>query len=250
MIKRLYLLTVLLGVVSFAFAQEEEIRRANEAYSKNDFQEAISLYESVLKTYGSSVGLYYNLGNAYYKDKQYAPAILNYERALKLEPNQADARFNLDMARARIVDKIEPLDTFFLTKWVDTLKYGFSSNGWAMVGGTSFLLLIVCLYLYFFNRRVILKKIGFLGGLGLVVICIVSNIFASEIKRELLAHDEAIVFAPTVTIKSSPSESGTDIFILHEGTKVAVKNKLSGWAEIELEDGNKGWIPADKIEII
>lgn len=248
--KKLYILFILLISSLSSFGQEEIIRQADDAYSKSEFKEAISLYESVVKEFGSSSDLYYNLGNAFYKDKQYAAAILNYERALKLAPNNGDARFNLSVARSHIIDKIEPIDSFFLKRWMDSLKYNLSSNGWAVLGAVSFLLFIASLYLYFFNRTVLLRKIGFFGGMVLVVVCLLSNVFASDIRNELLAHDEAIIFAPTVNIKSSPSESGTDIFILHEGSKVQIKSKLSGWAEIELEDGNKGWIPADKMETI
>ena len=87
-------------------------------------------------------------------------------------------------------------------------------------------------------------------GLLFIVLVIIANVFASNQKEELMNRKQAIVFAPTVTIKSSPDASGTDLFILHEGTKVSIKSKLGEWSEIEVEDGNVGWIPSKDIEVI
>ena len=247
--KLFYSIVLLLFAGSTLFAQTT-LEQANEAYTKNDFKTAINLYEQVLKDDGQSSDLYYNLGNAYYKDKQYAAAILNYERALRLSPNNKDARFNLEIAQTRIVDKIEPLDTFFLTGWIRTVENSLSSNGWAIMAIGSFLLFILCLFLYFFTRNIIIRKTGFFAGLFMILVCIVSNIFASGLKERLQNHDQAIVFAPTITIRSTPDESGTALFVLHEGTKVTILSRLGKWSEIQLEDGNRGWIPDDKIEII
>ena len=191
-----------------------------------------------------------NGANAYYKDKQYAKAILNYERALLLSPGNEDARFNLNMANSHITDKIEPVGSFFLTVWIHSLINTLSSNSWAILGIISFLLFIVGIYLYFFTRNVLLRKIGFFAGLLLLLVSIFSNSFASEQKDKITERNEAIVFAPTITIKSSPAESGTDLFVLHEGTKVKLLDKVGDWSEILLADGNRGWIPTNQIEII
>ena len=106
------------------------------------------------------------------------------------------------------------------------------------------------IYLYFFTRNVLLRKIGFFAGLLLLLVSIFSNSFASEQKDKITERNEAIVFAPTITIKSSPAESGTDLFVLHEGTKVKLLDKVGDWSEILLADGNRGWIPTNQIEII
>lgn len=175
------------------------------------------------------------MGNAYYKDNHYAEAILNYERALLLSPGDEDVRFNLDMAKSHITDKIEPVETFFLTMWFHSVRDSLSSNAWAVVGIVSFLLIIVCLFLYFFTRIVVLKKIGFFLGLILVLVTIIANNFAFSLKDKLTDREEAIIFAPTITVKSSPADSGTDLFILHEGTKVSVLSTVGEWSEIKIE---------------
>lgn len=234
------------------FAQETEsiLKEAEDAYMQQNYNKAIELYEKVLKQDGESAFIYYNLGNAYYKENKIASAILNYERALLLAPGDSDIRFNLQMARQKTVDKIEPLDDFFLKKWIDVIQNRGAADSWARLALVSFILFIGCLILFFFSRQIRWKKLGFYAGLFLLLVVVIGNIFAFNQKKNLLTRDSGIVFAPTVTVKSSPNDSGNDLFILHEGTKVKIKSTLGNWSEISLEDGNVGWMPSDKIEII
>lgn len=232
------------------FAQEAEIKEAETAYTQEDYNKAIELYEEVIKVYGASAEVYYNLGNAYYKADRIAPAILNYERALVLDPGDADIRFNLQMAQQKTVDKIEPLGEFFLVEWFKTVQNLAGADSWAMLGIVCFLLLIVSLLLFFFSRWVRMKKVGFYFGFIFLLLVILANIFAKNQKDDMVNHKNAIVFSPTVTIKSSPDASGTDLFILHEGTKVSIKSTLGEWYEIESENGNVGWMRNKDMEII
>ena len=244
------LLGLLLGWFLPLCAQESTLKEAEEAYAKEDYTQAIELYESVLKSYGESAMVYYNLGNAYYKAGKVAPAILNYERALLLNPGDSDTRFNLQVARQKTVDKIEPIGGFFLTRWIGTVEDVYSADGWAKWGVASFLLFIGCLVLFFFSKWIRLKKIGFFAGICFLLISLVANLFADSQQDKLLHRADAIVFASTVTVKSSPDASGTDLFILHEGTKVTIKSTLGEWSEIQLEDGNVGWMPSKEIQQI
>ncbi|MDY6005601.1 MAG: tetratricopeptide repeat protein [Parabacteroides sp.] len=244
------LLGLLLGWFLPLCAQESTLKEAEEAYAKEDYTQAIELYESGLKSYGESAMVYYNLGNAYYKAGKVAPAILNYERALLLNPGDSDTRFNLQVARQKTVDKIEPIGEFFLTRWIGTVEDVYSADGWAKWGVASFLLFIGCLVLFFFSKWIRLKKIGFFAGICFLLISLVANLFADSQQDKLLHRADAIVFASTVTVKSSPDASGTDLFILHEGTKVTIKSTLGEWSEIQLEDGNVGWMPSKEIQQI
>lgn len=244
------LLGLLLGWFLPLCAQESTLKEAEEAYAKEDYTQAIELYESVLKSYGESAMVYYNLGNAYYKADKVAPAILNYERALLLNPGDSDTRFNLQVARQKTVDKIEPIGEFFLTRWIGTVEDVYSADGWAKWGVASFVLFIGCLVLFFFSKWIRLKKIGFFAGICFLLISLVANLFADSQQDKLLHRADAIVFASTVTVKSSPDASGTDLFILHEGTKVTIKSTLGEWSEIQLEDGNVGWMPSKEIQQI
>ena len=226
------------------------VSQANEAYRNGDYARAVELYEQSGEQDGTSAAYFYNLGNAYYTSGLYPRAILNYERALLLDPGNDDVRFNLEMAQARIADKIEPLGTFFLDQWFTTLRNLFSSNVWAVIAVVAFLIFLAGGVVYFFVDRVVWRKIGFFAGLLALLITIGANRFASVQKQQLTRRESAIVFAPTIIAKSSPSESGTDLFVLHEGTKVYIVDRVGEWSEIRLEDGNRGWIPTDRLEVI
>lgn len=226
------------------------VSKANEAYRNGDYARAVELYEQSGEQDGTSAAYFYNLGNAYYKSGLYPRAILNYERALLLDPGNDDVRFNLEMAQARIADKIEPLGTFFLDQWFTTLRNLFSSNVWAVIAVVAFLIFLAGVVVYFFVDRVVWRKIGFFAGLLALLITIGANRFAAVQKQQLTQRESAIVFAPTIIAKSSPSESGTDLFVLHEGTKVYIVDRVGEWSEIRLEDGNRGWIPTDRLEVI
>ena len=134
---------------------------------------------------------------------------------------------------------------------IQSLINSMSEKGWAQTGIVTFILTIFMLALFIFGKRVVWKKIGFISAICFFAICIFSNIFASKQKAELLNRDSAIIIAPSVTVKSTPNQSGTDLFILHEGRKVMIKdNTMKEWKEIRLEDGNVGWVPTNVIEII
>jgi tetratricopeptide (TPR) repeat protein len=248
--KKLFLiLTAILSTTAHLPAQNI-LQTANEAYAKGDFAEAAERYEAALKENGESAEVYYNLGNSYYKAGKIAPSILNYERALLLEPGNDDARFNLEIAKLKTVDKIEPLGEFFLVSWFHSIENRMTTDNWSVFAVACFILLIVCLFLFFFSRKILMKRVGFYAGICLLVLVVFGNIFARNQKKNLTQRDSAIIFVPTTTIKSSPADSGTDLFILHEGAKVKLKNKIGDWNEIETADGNVGWIKDGEIAVI
>ena len=222
----------------------------DSAYIKEDYAAAIQIYEALLKN-GEAADVYYNLGNSYYKIGEIAKAVLNYERALLLNPGNSDIRFNLELARSKTVDKVIPSSKMFFVTWTQSLINTMSEKAWAHTGIIMFILMILALSLFIFGKRVVLKKVGFISAIFFFLVTILANIFASEQKSELINHDNAIIMAPSVTVKSTPNQSGTDLFILHEGRKVIIKdNTMKEWKEIKLEDGNVGWVPTNVIEII
>ena len=243
----IWLLCMIYGNV---FAQEEDLKAAETAYAAELYDKAIELYESVLKNYGDSFELFYNLGNAYYKNNQIAYAILNYERAILIKPGDSDVRFNLEMAKQQTTDKIEPLQEFFLKKWFRDVQNLIGVDAWATLGIVCFVSFICSLALFFFSKWMRLKKLGFYLGIVLLFIVIFANIFAANQKKEMTDRRGAIIFTPTVTIKGSPDNSGTELFILHEGTKVFIRNTIGEWNEIVSEDGSVGWINQKDIIVI
>ncbi|MDR2765703.1 MAG: tetratricopeptide repeat protein [Tannerella sp.] len=248
-LKKLFLFLAI-TCMAHGLRAQEALKEAETAYAQENYAKAIELYESVLKNYGDSYAVYYNLGNACYKAGKTASAILNYERALLMNPGDRDVRFNLEMARLRMTDKIEPLGDLFITKWVQVVQNLFSVDTWATVGVIGFILFAGCLTLFFFAKWMRLRKIGFYAGTILLIIVVCANLFAWNERKALTERTGAIVFAPMVTIKSSPDASGTDLFVLHEGVKVFIKSTLGEWNEIELEDGSVGWIHQKDIEKI
>ncbi len=231
-------------------AADSVLQLAATAYSESRFNDAAALYEQVLANYGISAKVYYNLGNAYYKSGSVAPAILNYERALLLKPGDADVRFNLELARSRVVDKIEPLGEFLLVRWYNSLGNLLDSNSWAYISLGLFVLFTACLFVYFFARKSSLKKSSFFVGILVIFFSIFALLYSARQRDAIIHPDKAIVFSESVTVKSSPDQSGTDLFLLHEGSTLSIKSKLGDWCEIELEDGNVGWIESKHIEII
>ena len=222
----------------------------DSAYMKNDYASAIQIYEALLNR-GEAADIYYNLGNSYYKAGDIAKAILNYERALLLQPGNGDIRANLEIARSKTVDKVEPVPEIFFVSWTKSLINSMSVDSWAVCGVVCFILLIVSLYLFIFSKQIVLKKAGFISGIVFLAVTILANVFANQQKDELTNRNSAIVINPSVTVRSTPSESGTSLFILHEGHKVGVKDgSMKDWKEIRLEDGKVGWVPASAIEII
>ena len=240
------LLLLLLPLSTSAVTKAE----ADSAYVRGHYQQAIADYEELLKQ-GGSAELYYNLGNAYYRSENITKAVLNYERALLISPGDRDIRFNLQIARSKTIDKIVPESEMFFITWYHALVNLMSVDAWARVALISLALVIVLLLVYLFASRIWLRKVGFFCGLGLLVLFVLSNIFAWQQKQNLLFRKGAIIMAPSVAVKSTPAKNGTDLFILHEGTKVSITdNSMRGWLEIRIADGKEGWIERNKLEEI
>ena len=231
-------------------AQAVTKAEADSAYAQGHYQQAINDYQALLKQ-GASADLYYNLGNAYYRSENITQAVLNYERALLLSPGDRDIRFNLQLARSKTIDKIVPESEMFFITWYHALVNLMSVDGWARTAIFSLALVIVLSLVYLFSQPVWLRKIGFFGGITLLVVFVLANVFASQQKQSLIHRKGAIVMSPSVTVKSTPAANGTDLFILHEGTKVTITDgSMRDWKEIRLADGKEGWIESKKIELI
>jgi tetratricopeptide (TPR) repeat protein len=247
-VKGILVTLIITFACSGAFAQTKA--EADSAYSAGNYQKAITLYETLLKS-GASPELYYNLGNAYYRTENITRAVINYERALLLSPGDRDIRFNLQLARSKTIDKIVPESEMFFITWYHALVNLMSVDGWARMAILSLALVIILSLLYLFSDRIWLRKIGFFGGLLLLLLFVLSNVFAYQQKQNLLYRKGAIVIAPSVTVKSTPAKNGTDLFILHEGAKVTIiDGAMSDWKEIRLADGKEGWIERKAMEVI
>ena len=248
--KRYTLLIYMLAIMGWAFGQntaDEWFNQANAAYNSGNYETAVEFYEKILATDMESVPVYYNMGNAYYKMREYPMAIYSYEKALKLDPSNEEVRTNLEIANLAIVDKIEPVPQSFIERWWRSLRAMCSSDRWAWWSVAAFALLLVCLFMFLRSRRVGMRKLGFFMGVIFLIVFAFSVVFAAQLKHAANTQDQAIVMTPTVTVKSSPSDDGVDLFVLHEGTKVSVLESSNGWNKIRIANGSVGWLEMDKM---
>ncbi|MCQ2335834.1 MAG: tetratricopeptide repeat protein [Paludibacteraceae bacterium] len=244
--KLIILLTFFAPLALFGASMEN----AAALYTSGDYDGCVKEYNEILDGGMESATLYYNLGNAHFRLGQMAQAILNYERALKLDPANADIKHNLEFAKEKTIDKIDAPETIFLERWWNDIVNLATADVWAYWSVGLFALFIAALLCYIFSRTLWLRKSGFAIAVTSLFFTIITFVFAYQQNAVKENSSYAIIFAPTVTIKSTPDVSGTDLFILHEGTKVQVIEAAGSWVEIITEDGSKGWLNAEAIEII
>lgn len=223
----------------------------NEAYSGGMWEDAVSAYTAVENLGLESPALYCNLGNAWYKSGDIARAMLYYERALKLDPSYSDARYNRTVVSDFVQDRIEPVPEFILKTWVRDLCYALDSDTWAVAGLVFLAVTAAALLLLVLSSSLALRRTGFFSGIVFFLLAVMSVTFAFWQKSDYMRKDGAIIMTPVVSVKSSPSsEASTDLFILHEGTKVIIIDEVGEWRNIELADGRQGWMRSADMDII
>ena len=231
-------------------AQDSLMVKAGNYYDSKKYDQAIEIYQGILNNKKESAEVYYNLGNAYYKSGKFTQSIIQYERAKLLAPNDDDIQFNLNIANRYVVDAINAIPKVFFVRWWESFENKFSSDGWAHISTISFILLMIMAGIFFLSRTTGIKKSSFWIGILMLVTTLLSFNFSASQKNKLERHNFAIITQPSITIKSSPSEGGTDLFLIHEGLKVQIKDSLDTWYEIKIGDGNQGWLPKKSLEKI
>ncbi|MDR2910231.1 MAG: tetratricopeptide repeat protein [Bacteroidales bacterium] len=243
----------MLVVPGFLMAQETNEQlwdKANNLYTTEEYQQAISVYEQILSSGEESAKLYFNLGNAYFKNGNINNAILNYERAKLLAPNDEDIEFNILFANQSVVTSAEVLSKPFFLRWKESATNFFTVNTWSVFSISAFVLFIFAFGFFLFGKNISLRKISFWTGILLIIFSVFSYSFAGIQKKRIENRNQAIVFCSRATVKSAPSETGTDLFIIYEGLKVEITDSLNSWKEIKLSDGNIGWLPESCIVTI
>ena len=234
----------------FSATNEELFNQANSLYKSGNYPQSIELYNQILDAGYESATLYYNLGNAEFRNGSLGRAILNYERAYRLSPNDNDIQANLEFARSKTTDNINEIPSFFLASWAGSIIGLLSTNGWAVL--CIVLMVVVCTVwaLFFLARSYNAKKSSFFAALTLTAILAMAFVNLCMSNNRTNSHDEAIVMMPAVSVKTSPDYDAADKFLLHEGTKVEVDDTINEWTKIKLADGNTGWTETSNIETI
>lgn len=247
------LIILLIVFFSFTFAKsyiDDLMKRANDLYVQGQFEEAIKIYNSIIDEGYEGTSLFYNLGNAYYRTGKIGYAILYYEKALKLSPDDEDVKHNLQLAQLNIKDKIEALPPFFLFRIWETLLGFFSSEGWTIFTYILFLAVLFTLGFYFFTKNIAQQRIAFYSFV-LALVLFFTSVSLMIVKLNQEANLKyGIVIESTLTAKSSPDPQGKDAFVIHEGLKVKVEDKVDKWIKIRIEDGQVGWVEKFSIGII
>ena len=241
------LLIVFLLTTQFFFAQSS-FEKGNDLYQKGKYEQAISAYQSVLASKNHSSELYFNLGNCYYKLNKVAPAIYNYEKALVLNPDDAEITNNLKFAQKLQIDEIKVIPQVGFSKMVHDFTSIFHYNTWAWISVGFSILFLLCFSGYYFSRLTFSKRIFFIGMFVFLFLLLISVSSAISEKDHYENEKPAIVFAEMVLVKSEPQNGSNTVFTLHEGTKVFVLETLENWKKIQLTDGTEGWIEKTAIK--
>lgn len=248
-IMKTILLLLILAVSGVVRAVPTKVM-ADSAYQEGKYQAAATMYEELLRV-APHADVYYNLANCYYKSDSLALAILNYERSRLLEPGREDVKHNLELAYNKTIDKITPQSEMFFIGWWRDFVDLLPMDSWAVCGVVCFWLLCLLVLVYMFSSRIWLRKTGFYLGIFMLIGLLLANLSASAQRKKLQQRDKAIVMCSAITIKSTPNASGTDLFVLHEGSKVTILDTtMKDWCEIRIADGKTGWMPVRAMEVI
>lgn len=249
----IFFIQFLISQNNVSFSQEttkQKFLKGVEFYSEAKYQEALDIWLELYNNGYRSPSLLYNIGNAYFKISNLPGAILFYERARLLKPSDENINYNLNIVRSMVVDRFDEIPELFFVRWYNFISLLVSANGWALISLISFILFLVLLSVYLYSSKYRLKVISFWISIFCILISVASLSFSIRNKSLVYESREAIIFTPSVSGKSSPDISGTDLFVIHEGTKVRIEDTVGVWHEIRLSDGNKGWVPATCLTVI
>jgi tetratricopeptide (TPR) repeat protein len=229
---------------------QADFLKAQEYYQKQDYDNAIKIYESMVKAGHVSSEVYYNLGNCYYKTGNVAGTLLNFERAKKLSPDDEDILFNIKVASLKIVDKMDAVPEIFYKRWTKAIALLFSTDVWTKILLTNIWLFFIFSGVYIVTPSSSIKKFAFAVAVFLLLTTTSSFFLAQKSYAISYLDQQAITTSASVYVKSSPDEKGSDQFIIHEGTKMDVLDELGDWKKVRIANGSVGWLKQADIEVI
>jgi len=251
-LRKLILVILLILLQSALLAQTPQILfdKANSLYQQQEFEKAIEFYHEILSQGYESAEIHYNLGNCYYRLNNLGRAILSYEKALLLKPNDPDIQYNLDLANLRVIDRVSLPPRFFLFEWWDHLLDYFSLMQLTRLLVSLFGLAVFSFISFLFLKKDLLRRYLMILSITLAFVTVFSGYLLYLKSRSFVSHRYGIVLNTTVTAFSAPDEKSTDVFIIHEGLKVRLDDLRYEWVKIGLPDGKSGWIKLNNLGII
>lgn len=240
----LFLSMIMLFLFNSSFAQspEELMQQGGKYYQAEQFEDAIESYQKILSQGYESYALYYNLGNAYFRSGKLGYAILSYEKGLKLSPGDEDLSYNLKIANARTVDKITELPKLFIIQWWDVLITSFSVSGWSYIVIVIYLIFLTSIGLYLLSGRIKIQRLSFLIGSASLAVFIISIVILISRYNHEATTNYGVLLEPIYPVKISPDTKSNDAFVIHEGIKFTVEDRVNDWYKIRMVDGKVGWI--------
>lgn len=237
---------LLLLIVQVSFAQSA-FEQGNQFYQKGKYQQAINQYQSVLSSGKQSAEVYFNLANSHYKLHQVAPAIYNFEKALQLNPSDSDIQTNLDFARKMTIDDIKEMPKVGFNKLIQDLTSRYHFDTWAGIAVVFSFIFLGFFAGYYYSSSAFKKRVYF-TGMFLVLVLILISISSGMYEKNRIAKEKpAIIFAEVVNVKSEPKSAAPNSFVLHEGTKVFILERIANWKKIQLADETTGWIESKNV---
>lgn len=243
-------------ILSFLFsfgvlAQNQALfKKANTLYNEGKYAEAIENYEAILETEQHSADLYFNLANAHYKLNNIAPSIYYFEKALLLNPDEADIKNNVAFAKNMTIDAIDIIPDAGFSKLLNNTTNKFSFDTWAKTAVAFVFCFVILFLVYYFAYSTLKKRLAFIGSIVALISVFITLSFAFH-KFNLDKKDNpAIIFAQESKVKSNPNERSEESFRLHEGTKVQVVETYNGWNKIMLSDGKSGWVMSQDLKLL
>lgn len=233
-----------------ALGQQELLKKAEEAYDARKYKDAVAAYQELVDDGYKSWQLYFNLGNAYYRNDQLGRAIYCYELARKLNPNDEDIRINLGIASAKTIDKIDAKENFFINAVKTNVLSTFSTTTWAWYTIVSLLLSALAFFLFVNSASTSAKRLSFVLASVMLIAFVLTYFFGYSALNAKVENKFAIVLVREVRIMNEPTAKATMKFNLHEGTKIRVVENNGDWLLIKLDNGNEGWVKSSEVGIV
>lgn len=240
--KLIWCLVIILRFADISAAGDSAFHSAGELYQQGDYEAALTAYQEIIQSGFEAPDLYYNMGNAAFRSNRIGHAILYFEKALKMDPSHEDAIHNLEFVSRYRVDAFDEVPEFFLRTWIWKGVRLVPERTWSILALFFFTLMLTSILFYLFTKRLTLKKAGFFTAL-LSLILFGTTLAASVVRHHnIVAPEQGVILSPSVVVRSTPSDSGTELFILHEGTMIRTNESVTGWQNIRIIDGREGWI--------